>query len=67
MTITGSLKKPIPMVEVRSLSSAFTKYYATKALDKGMKRLQDRGKLPPGGEETRKVLEDTLEGLFKKK
>ena len=36
-------------------------------LDKGMKRLQDRGKLPPGGEETRKVLEDTLEGLFKKK
>jgi uncharacterized protein involved in outer membrane biogenesis len=67
MTITGSLKKPIPMVEVRALSSAFTKYYTTKALDKGMKRLQDRGKLPPGGEETRKVLEDTLEGLFKKK
>jgi hypothetical protein len=67
MTITGSVKKPIPMVEVKALSSAFTKYYATRTLDKGMKKLQDKGKLPPGTDETRKAIENTLEGLFKKK
>ncbi|HPI92858.1 MAG TPA: AsmA family protein [Deltaproteobacteria bacterium] len=67
MTITGTVKKPVPMVEVKSLSSAFTKYYTSKALDKGMKKLQDKGQLPPGTEETRKALENVLDGLIKKK
>ena len=67
ITITGSVKKPIPMVEVKSLSSAFTKYYANKALDKGMKKLQDKVGLPSGTDDTRKSLDNMMEGLFKKK
>lgn len=67
MTITGSVKKPVPMVQVSALSSAFTKYYATRALDKGMKKLQDKGKLPAGSDETRRAIDNALEGLFRKK
>jgi hypothetical protein len=67
ITITGPVKKPIPMVEVKSLSSAFTKYYANKFMDKGLKKLQDKGALPPGTDETRKTLDNMMEGLFKKK
>ena len=63
MTITGSLKKPIPMVDARSLRSAMTRYYATKAL----KKLQDKVGLPQGNEDTMKNIQNTLEGLFKKK
>jgi AsmA protein len=65
--ITGSVKKPIPMIEVKSLSSAFTKYYAAKVMDKGLKKLQDKGALPSGTDETRKSLDNMMEGLFKKK
>jgi uncharacterized protein involved in outer membrane biogenesis len=67
MTITGSLKKPIPMVDTKSLSSAMTRYYATKALDKGLKKLQDKVGLPQGTEDTKKNIQNMLEGLFKKK
>ncbi len=67
ITITGSVKKPLPMVEVKSLSSAFTRYYANKALDQGLKKLQDKGTLPSGTDGTRKSLDNMMEGLFKKK
>ncbi len=65
MTITGSLKKPVPMVEVKSLSNALTRYYATRYLDKGMKKLQDKG-FPSGTEDAKKNIEDMLQGIFKK-
>ena len=67
MSITGSIKKPIPMVDVSVLSKSFTRYYTTKALDKGLQKLQDKGKLPPATDETRKAIEGVLEGVFKKK
>jgi AsmA protein len=67
ITITGSVKKPIPMVEVRSLSGAFTKYYANKVLGKGLKKLQDKVGVPQGTEDTKKNIQNALEGLFKKK
>lgn len=67
LTITGTLKRPIPMVGVSALSSAFAKYYTTKALDKGLQKLQEKGQLPPGTEDTRKALENVLEGVFRKK
>jgi hypothetical protein len=67
ITITGQVKKPIPMVEVKSLGSAFARYYTDKALDSGLKKLQDKGKLPPATDETRKAIEGVLEGVFKKK
>lgn len=67
MTITGSIKKPIPMVDVSVLSKSLTRYYTTKALDKGLQKLQDKGKLPPATDETRKAIEGVLEGVFKKK
>jgi len=66
ITITGPVKKPVPMVEVKALSSAFTKYYATKALDKGLRKLQEKGSVP-ATDETRKSLDTMMEGLFKKK
>lgn len=49
------------------LSTSFTRYYTTKALDKGLQKLQSKGKLPPATDETRKALEGVLEGVFKKK
>ena len=67
ITITGSVKKPFPMVELKSLSSAFTRHYANKALEKGLKKLQDKGTLPQGTDETRKPLDTLMDGLFKKK
>jgi len=36
-------------------------------MDKGLKKLQDKGALPPGTDETRKTLDNMMEGLFKKK
>ncbi len=67
VSITGSTKKPVPMVQVGALSSAFTKYYATKALDRGMQKLKDKGRLPAGSEETRRAVDNVLEGLLRKK
>ncbi len=67
ITITGPVKKPIPMVEVKSLGSAFARYYTDKALDSGLKKLQDKGTLPAGKDDTRKTIDTMMEGLFKKK
>jgi AsmA protein len=68
LTITGSLKKPMPMVEVNSLTSALARYYTTRALDKGLKKLQDKAVLPPGTQQdTGKAIENLLDGLLKKK
>ena len=60
LTITGTLKKPVPMVEVSSLTGALARYYTTKALDKGLKKLQGKG-----GDETKKNVENLLKGIFK--
>ncbi|HQI81394.1 MAG TPA: AsmA-like C-terminal region-containing protein, partial [Deltaproteobacteria bacterium] len=67
VSITGSTKKPVPMVQVGALSSAFTKYYTTRALDRGMQKLQEKGRLPAGTDETRKAIDNVFEGLLKKK
>ncbi len=56
LTITGSLKKPIPTVDSRALRDAFARYYSGKLLEKGLK------KLPPEGG---KAVEDLLKGIFK--
>lgn len=67
LRIGGTLKRPIPMVEVRSLGDALIRYSATKYLERGMERLKQKGSLPEGSQETQKALEQTIEGLFKKK
>ncbi|HOM29584.1 MAG TPA: AsmA family protein [Deltaproteobacteria bacterium] len=68
VSIGGTIKRPIPTVDVRKLSGALARYYTTKALEKGVQRLRERAPVPPGAqEETRRAIEETIEGLFKKK
>jgi len=56
LTITGSIKKPIPTVDSRALRDAFVKYYSGRLLEKGLK------KLPPEGG---KAVQDLLKGILK--
>ncbi|MEN6446625.1 MAG: AsmA family protein [Syntrophaceae bacterium] len=68
LTLKGTLKKPVPMVDVNVLGSALARYYTQKALGKGLQKLQDKAVLPPGTpQDTGKAIENLLDGLLKKK
>jgi len=67
LRIGGTLKRPVPMVEIASLGSSIARYSAARALDRGVERLREKGKLPPATDESRKAIEQTIEGLFRRK
>ncbi len=67
LSITGGLRRPVPMVDVKVLGDALTRYYTSKAIDSGLQRLQEKGRIPAGSDGMQKALEEGIEGLFRKK
>ncbi len=65
LKIGGTLQKPVPSVDAHAVQEALAGYYARKAVEKGMQKLQEKTGLP-ATKEKGKAVEQLIEGLFKR-
>jgi uncharacterized protein involved in outer membrane biogenesis len=66
VTIKGTIKKPVPFLDEEYVLEALAKHYTQKAVDKGIKKLRKKFKLPKEAEELEKPVKKLLDGLFGK-
>lgn len=64
--IKGSLQKPAPALRTKEVNEALAKYYAKKKMQDGVDKLKERLGIPGGDDGTDKIIDNLLEGIFKK-